>query len=94
MKYIVEAIFYSYYYNRSIYHMIALCEEIEARIDLNYNGEQTDDGDIMYGILVILYGDFGTSPRSGWIYDENREYLIDCIDEIKNNYNKEVKENV
>jgi len=45
--------------------MIALCQEVEERIDFNYMGEQTDDGDIIYGILVNLYGDYGTSPRSG-----------------------------
>lgn len=81
IKEVVEAIFASYYYNRSLYHSFNLCKEIRARVINNSEAIWTDDGDIIYGILVLLYGDYGTSPRSGWII-ENKEDIISCIDDI------------
>ena len=78
---VVPAIFDSFYYNRSVYHILDLCQEIKARVENNSEAEWTDDGDIIYGILVLLYGDYGTSPRSGWI-KENKENVILCIKNI------------
>lgn len=81
---VIEAIFDSFYYNRSIYHILDLCEEIIARVNDNSVVEWTDDGDIIYGILVLLYGDYGTSPRSGWI-TKDKENIISCINDIIRN---------
>lgn len=87
----LKAIFDSYYYNRSVYHMIELCKEIEARINKK-DVEWTDDGDIIYGILVLLYGDYGTSPRSGWMSDMYKENIKIWLNEIIDDY-KEILEN-
>ena len=35
-------------------------------------------------ILVELFGDCGTSPRSGWLYLENKEHIDAFIDLITN----------
>lgn len=86
---ILNAIFVSYYYNRSVYHMLDLCKELRARLDRNIEVECTDDGDIIYGILVLLYGDYGTSPRSGWI-NENIENIKICIDEAIKDYEEAI----
>lgn len=77
---VVVSIFDSFYYNRSTHHILNLCEEIKARLN-NSEVDCTDDGDIIYGFLVSLYGNYGTSPRSGWI-KENKEDIIYCINEI------------
>lgn len=94
MKDTIEALFSSYYYNRSVYHMIDLCAEIEERLHGNCKAECTDDGDVIYGFLVCLYGDYGTSPRNGWIFAEYKKHIMSCINYIMIDYNKEVKENV
>ena len=65
---IVEAILYSFQYNREDDDMLKLLDEVEARIGL-CTREWTDDGNILFGFLVLLFGDYGTSPRSGWIED-------------------------
>lgn len=80
---IVESIFYSYFYNRSRYHVYDLCEEVKARIIGTDDVDLTDDGDIIFGFLVLLYGEYGTSPRSGWLVNENnKNYIIDYINDI------------
>lgn len=87
---VVTSIFESFYYNRSISHIIDLCKEIIARVYNNSEIEWTDDGDIIYGILVLLYGDYGTSTRSGWI-KENKENIIVAINEIMEYCQQEVR---
>ena len=66
---IVEAILYSFRYNREDDDMLKLLDEVEGRIDGTWTREWTDDGNILFGFLVLLFGDYGTSPRSGWIED-------------------------
>ena len=41
-----------------------------------------DQFEIFWMMLVLLYGDYGTSPRSGWLYIENKEKIIEFIDKI------------
>ncbi len=79
---IVGAIISSFYYNRSREDMIKLCEEVKKRIR-KYNVEWTDDGNIFYGMLVILYGDYGTSPRSGWLESDTEEIIASINEEIE-----------
>lgn len=40
------------------------------------NGDLNFIVDIFFGTLVSLYGDYGTSPRFGWIEDEVTEKNI------------------
>ena len=79
---IVRAIISSFYYNRSREDMINLCEEVKKRIR-KYNVEWTDDGNIFYGILVLLYGDYGTSPRGGWLESEAEEIIASINEKIE-----------
>ena len=83
-KEIVTALLTSYGYNREADYMLQLCEEIKKRIEGCYV-TQTDDGDNIFGFLICLYGDYGTSPRSGWINNPQvEEDLISGIDSMIN----------
>lgn len=76
----VKAIFKSYAYNREFSYMVKLCQEVLKRVQ-GVAYAHSDDGDIIYGFLVIMYGDWGTSPRSGWI-EENIEEITGCINDL------------
>jgi hypothetical protein len=41
---------------------------------------------IIWMICVSLFGDYGTSPRSGWILMENKEAFFKFIDDITTTY--------
>lgn len=46
-------------------------------------GHKVDDfGGIFWSWLVLQYGDYGTSPRFGWIYAENARRLYTIISEL------------
>lgn len=60
-----------------------LLEELATRIAGNYC-EWSDDGNIVYGTLVMLYGDYGVSTRAGWIDgDDLKEDLIDLLGDLR-----------
>lgn len=73
----IEQLLWSYFYNREDSDMEKLCYEVMRRID-DMPAENTDDGDIIYGWLISMYGDYGTSPRSGWFTNEEAKKM--CID--------------
>lgn len=86
MKYHVDNIILgslltAYFYNRSEEFLVLMCDELIKRIK-QIDCEHTDEGDIIYSALVIAYGDYGTSPRSGWFYDENlkKDFIITLED--------------
>jgi len=90
---IIEALFNSFAYNREFSEMVELCEEVRDRVNRFHSSYYTDDGNIIYGFLVLLYGEYGTSPRSGWIEDKLDEIagiinnLIDgykILEEVEN----------
>lgn len=87
---IVRAIFNSYAYNREFSYMIKLCREVAERVNgcKNRNSDRTYDGDIIYGFLVLMYGDYGTSPRSGWITGEYTTEITDCIYDLIEAYTR------
>ena len=90
------AILASYGYNRSEEYMIALCQEIIWRIDYtcisnpcykpNTDKDVVEDCDIIYGALVCAFGDYGTSPRYGWMEKKIAMYCVELL-------NAEIKEN-
>lgn len=88
----VRAIFSSYEYNREYSHMVELCEEVNKRV-CKYRCNWTDDGNIIYGFLVMMYGDYGTSPRSGWFSNENQKSISECIYEMTEEYKRLKEEN-
>lgn len=89
MKEVVEHIMDAFNYNRSTVWMKFLVKELLERIDntpVRYSKDgrervnRSEDGDVIYGFLVLCYGEYGTSPRSGWI-------MTNYINELKNALN-------
>ena len=81
----VRAIFTSYAYNREFRYMVELCQEVLERVNGYKSSNRTYDGDIIYGFLVLMFGDYGTSPRSGWIENYKEEIII-CINDLIEEY--------
>lgn len=77
-------------YNRDLAYMQRLCYQLKTRLQGVFT-EWTDDGNNIYGTLVLMFGDYGTSPRSGW-FGSNRlkEAMIKAID----TYRKELEEEI
>lgn len=77
----------SFGYNRSTDDMIELCKELIVRVtgdDWRYDKHKiTDEGDIIYGYIIMLFGNYGTSPRSGWFEDEKENLVPLIVDQIK-----------
>ena len=80
----------SFLYNRTEQQVIDLCQELIKRLK-NYPTEWSDDGDIVYSALVIAFGDYGTSPRSGWFENNNYVNVQLWVDYLKS-YISELKE--
>ena len=74
------------HYNRR--DVMPLCDELDKRI--RYAPcIWSDDGNIIYGILIMQYGDYGTSPRSGWFKtDQARDAALYAV----HDFVKECKE--
>ena len=77
---VVNSVLSSYWYNRTAKCMVRLIKEVISRVNENYETEWTDDGDIIFGILVLMFGDYGVSPRAGWI---DAEYKQDILKELQ-----------
>ena len=82
---IIKAIFTSYAYNRDFSDMIKLCDEVLDRIHGWHSIDHTDDGNIIYGYIVLLWGEYGTSPRSGWLLHKT-DVIIGCIENLREEY--------
>ena len=76
----IESLLTSYAYNRTFKYMIELCEELEDRVLGCYR--HTDDGDIIYGFLILMFGEYGTLPRSGWLDNENIGPILKCLNNL------------
>ena len=66
----IESIIAAYSYNRNTKDVINMIQGAINRIlDRPYNeiNAGDDDTDILMSSLVLRYGDYGTSPRFGWI---------------------------
>ena len=52
--------------------------------DLKYKHDEFSNNqfEIFWMMLVLMYGDYGTSPRSGWLNMENKNEIISFIDQI------------
>lgn len=81
-KEIIRALLTSYIYNRDDGYMIEVLYEVKKRLEKDSSVNYTDDGNIIYGTLVCLYGDYGTSPRSGWFYAVDNRIVKEIIEEI------------
>lgn len=91
-------------YNRDTEYMVEVCNRVLKRIDIaydwrmehKYDGECIDDDvDLLASAIFLAYGDYGTSPRYGWIEDDSDENaiktaLIRRIIELSHMYMEEV----
>lgn len=85
----IENYFSSLFYNREVSYIVKLLKEIRGRIDDTFPCHKwTDEGDIIYGWLVMMFGDYGVSPRAGWINSENIKPLLNEIDDEIEYYNE------
>ena len=74
-----------FWYNRGDSEMKALCEEIKNRVAKN-DCKHTDDGDVLYSIIILMVGEYGTSPRSGWLTRDYQKCIIELIKDIEDMY--------
>ena len=47
---------------------------------------------IVWALMVIMFGDYGTSPRFGWIYVENKEKALAFLNSINKKYDPNYEE--
>lgn len=72
-------------YHRTTDYMIEVCNRVLYRVDKTHTWRYEhkfdgmgiyDDVDILASAIFIAYGDYGTSPRFGWIEDKGIENAI------------------
>ena len=47
---------------------------------------------VLWSMLVCMYGDYGTSPRTGWILAENKEKAVEFLKQISQTATEQDKE--
>ena len=80
----LESLIVSYSYNRELASIIKMLKGTRSRL-LNEGylscDYSNDDVNILFGVICLRYGDYGTSPRTGWIDNENKQALLKFLDE-------------
>lgn len=86
----IYAILRSFWYNRDEAYMVRICELLETSLKdgrrswtLGDDVANSDDMDIIWGTLVCGFGDYGTSPRFGWVHDIDIQPALKVIQEFK-----------
>lgn len=66
---------------------------LSPKIEFFYSwpAEAKEQLQVIWMICVMLFGEYGTSPRYGWI--ENKDEFFDFIDKITITYREDVFEN-
>lgn len=72
---------YIKYYDREEYYSVAYPTEILKK----YNVHEFPN--IIWALMVLMFGDYGTSPRFGWIDIENKDKALDFLNSINAKYN-------
>jgi hypothetical protein len=44
--------------------------------------KESDQVQFLWMLLVLQYGDYGTSPRTGWVEMKNKEHIIKFIEDL------------
>ena len=88
----ISSLLTSYYYNREVKYVIEIIERTIKRLkNDNYLADYVDnDVDIFVGAIVCRYGDYGTSPRYGWLETPNVEPVINALQKELEEY-KEIE---
>lgn len=88
LEFFVGSYLTSLYYNRETEYIVKLLEEVIERLKEphKFSTSWSDGGNILYGTLVLMYGDYGTSPRGGWIDEEIKKDIIKVFEEELKEY--------
>lgn len=100
---VFDALLCSYEYNRSEEYLIQVyiaCKGRAIRVwhEQNLNEIQIDDVDIIHGTAICYFGEYGISPRYGWI-DDNLIVIELCkiydehIKELRQLMEEEIRKN-
>ena len=57
----------------------------------SYDMETRAQLQVIWMICVVLFGEYGTSPRSGWIEPENKEDFYRFVDDITETYRDHIE---
>lgn len=76
----VDALLTAMWYDYSKEFVIATILDVKDMIVTHGNRHCTELASYIYKVFVLLYGDYGVAPAVGWIYDENKGYLLKAID--------------
>lgn len=57
-------------------------DETYSKLKYKHDEFSNNQFEIFWMMLVLMYGDYGTSPRSGWLNMENKNEIISFIDQI------------
>lgn len=92
---VIYSIVISYNYNRSDAHLLRVIKNVISRFEdkgtpaYNLIEDVREDADIFTGILVNLYGDYGTSPRYGWLDSDKKDAVMKAL---KDEYELELQD--
>ena len=81
----IESLIASYFYNRDREQIVNMIQGTINRIlDMPYGSVNAgdDDTDILMGAITCQFGDYGTSPRFGWIYEQHKENVLEILNEL------------
>lgn len=91
---LLDTLLSSFGYNRARKYMLSILLELKGRLEGTFPCYMwSDDCNIIYGALVIHFGEYGTSPRSGWFDNETKAELLQLVKE-KIEYYKELRDNL
>ena len=84
----ISCLLTSYFYNRDEEEVVEIIERTLKRFkNERYSRDKIDeDVDIFIGAIVCRYGDYGTSPRYGWLEKCAEEQVLDTLKEELEEY--------
>lgn len=74
---------YIKYYDREEYYSFAYPKDILKA----YNIDEFPN--IVWALMVLMFGDYGTSPRYGWIEIENKDKALTFLNSINKLYSSD-----
>lgn len=75
---VIDNVITALYYQRENSYLVEVIKEVIERFEDIYEGEWSDDGNTIHCMIILTYGDYGTSPRTGWFYEEEVKYKVLC----------------
>lgn len=86
---LLSTLIVAFNYNRETKHILSMLVELKGRLNRTYPcNSWSDDCDLVYSALVLRFGDYGTSPRSGWFEEDISVTLICEIDKLIVEFNR------